>query len=69
MLLENLELKAKRERGFLMRSKEEVEKALAEEKNHLRDPNMPMDEMAWAHNKGWIEALEWILGEDNERNN
>ena len=64
--LESLELKINEERGFLMRSKEEIESALAEEMQHLDDPNMPMNEMAWAHNKGWIEALEWVLGADYE---
>ena len=34
---------------------------LAEEMQHLDDPNRPMDEMQWAHNQGWIEALEMVL--------
>ena len=44
-----------------MKSKLEIECALAEEMQYLDDPNHPMDEMEWAHNQGWIEALEWTL--------
>ena len=44
-----------------MKSKLEIECALAEEMQHLDDPNRPMDEMEWAHNQGWIEALEFVL--------
>ena len=44
-----------------MKSKLEIECALAEEMQYLDDPNHPMDEMEWANNQGWIEALEWVL--------
>ena len=44
-----------------MKSKLEIECALAEEIQHLDDPNHPMDEMQWANNQGWIEALEFVL--------
>tara|TARA_R110002051_G_C8448595_1_gene456390 strand:+ start:67 stop:381 length:315 start_codon:yes stop_codon:yes gene_type:complete len=44
-----------------MKSKLEIEYALAEEMQHLDDPNHPMDEMEWANNQGWIEALEFVL--------
>tara|TARA_R100001594_G_scaffold141865_1_gene188286 strand:+ start:1360 stop:1587 length:228 start_codon:yes stop_codon:yes gene_type:complete len=66
--LKKWDLKIKRESGFLMKSKEEIKSALEEEIKHLEDPNTPMNEMAWAHNKGWIEALEWVLGVDYEPN-
>ena len=49
-----------------MKSKLEIECALAEEMQHLDDPNHPMDEMQWANNQGWIEALEFVLDEDKE---
>ena len=45
-----------------MKSKLEIESALAEEMQYLDDPNHPMDEMEWANNQGWTEALEWVLG-------
>ena len=52
-----------------MKNKLEIECALAEEMQHLDDPNHPMDETQWANNAGWIEALEWVLrGEDDESN-
>ena len=44
-----------------MKSKEEIECILAEEMQYLDDPNHPMDEMQWANNQGWIEALEFVL--------
>ena len=44
-----------------MKNKKEIEYALAEEIQHLDDPNHPMDEMQWANNQGWIEALEFVL--------
>ena len=47
-----------------MKSKLEIECALAEEVQHLDDPMQPMDEMQWANNQGWIEALEFVL--DNQ---
>ena len=59
-------LKIKKESGFSMKSKKEIECALAEEMQHLDDPNHPMDEMEWANNQGWIEALEFVLGGKNE---
>ena len=43
-----------------MKSKEHIEAAL--DKEYLdRDSTKPMDEMDWAHNQGWIEALEFVL--------
>ena len=43
-----------------MKSKEDIEEAL--DKEYLdRDSTKPMDEMDWAHNQGWIEALEFVL--------
>ena len=44
-----------------MKSKKEIQLVLAEEMQCKDDPNKPMDEMEWAHNAGWIEALEWVL--------
>ena len=51
-----------------MRSKEEIEWALAKEYQYLDDHNHPMDEMQWAHNQGWIKALEWVLGGETGTN-
>ena len=51
-----------------MKSKLEIESALAEEYKYLDDHNHPMDERQWAHNQGWIKALELVLGEDDESN-
>tara|TARA_R110000824_G_scaffold55632_12_gene153149 strand:+ start:3691 stop:4014 length:324 start_codon:yes stop_codon:yes gene_type:complete len=50
-----------------MRNKLEIECALAEEMQHLDDPNHPMDEMQWANNQGWVEALEFVLDNHKER--
>ena len=50
-----------------MKSKLEIECALAEEMQYLDDPNHPMDEMEWANNQGWIEALEWVLKREHMR--
>ena len=50
-----------------MKSKLEIECALAEEMQYLDDPNHPMDEMEWAHNQGWIEALEFVLSIKNPK--
>ena len=44
-----------------MKNREDIEAALTEEYQHLDDPNHPMDEMQWANNQGWIEALEFVL--------
>ena len=49
-----------------MKSKLEIECALAEEMQHLDDPNHPMDEMQWANNQGWVEALEFVLDNNEE---
>jgi len=49
-----------------MKSKLEIERALAEEMEHLDDPFHPMDEMDWANNRGWIEALEFVLEVDKD---
>ena len=48
-----------------MKNKESIEIALEEEKKH-RDGPKPMNEMQWANNAGWIEALEFVLDEDKE---
>jgi hypothetical protein len=56
-----LDQRTKKERSFLMKSKLEIERALAEEYQYLDDHNHPMDEMQWAHNAGWIKALEFVL--------
>ena len=45
-----------------MKHAKEIEAVLVEEYQHLNDPNHPMNEMEWANNQGWIEALEWVLG-------
>ena len=50
-----------------MKSKLEIECALAEEMQYLDDPNHPMDEMEWANNQGWIEALEFVLDITHEQ--
>jgi len=50
-----------------MRSKEEIEWALAKEYQYLDDHNHPMDEMQWAHNQGWIKALEFVLDHKKEK--
>tara|TARA_R100000008_G_scaffold77354_2_gene57730 strand:- start:232 stop:558 length:327 start_codon:yes stop_codon:yes gene_type:complete len=50
-----------------MKSKLEIECALVEEIQHRDDPHHPMDEMEWAHNQGWIEALEWVLKREQMR--
>jgi hypothetical protein len=63
-----LELKIKRERGFLMKSKEDIKKVLESEREILNDKNHSMTEMQWANNAGWIEALEYVLGECDESN-
>ena len=49
-----------------MKSKERIKKALAAE-YYDRDSTKPMDEMDWAHNQGWIEALEFVLDITHEQ--
>ena len=49
-----------------MKSKLEIECALAKEYQYLDDHNHPMDEMQWAHNQGWIAALEFVLNRKKE---
>ena len=49
-----------------MRSKGEIEAVLAEELRYKDDPNYPMELHDYAHNAGWIEALEFVLGVSNE---
>ena len=44
-----------------MKSKLEIECALAEEMQYKDDVNHPMTEIEWANNAGWIEALEFVL--------
>ena len=48
-----------------MKSREHIEAALTEEYAHL-EGDMPMDEMQWANNQGWIEALEFVLDIDKD---
>jgi len=48
-----------------MKSRTHIEAALTEEYKHL-DGDIPMDEMEWAHNQGWIEALEFVLDIDKD---
>jgi hypothetical protein len=55
------------ERLKKMKSKIEIERTLAEEMQYLDDPNHPMDEGEWAHNQGWIEALEFVLDRKHEQ--
>ena len=43
-----------------MKSREQIENVLLSEYD-ARDGTMPMDEMTWANNQGWIEALEFVL--------
>ena len=43
-----------------MKNREQIEAVLDEEYHH-RDGTKPMDEMDWANNQGWIEALEFVL--------
>ena len=49
-----------------MKNKESIEVVLEKEKGYRDDPDCPMDEMHWANNQGWIEALEFVLDEDKE---
>jgi len=49
-----------------MKNKESIEVALEEEKGYRDDPDCPMDEMHWANNQGWIEALEFVLDIDKD---
>jgi len=48
-----------------MKSRTHIEAALTEEYAHL-EGDIPMDEMEWAHNQGWIEALEFVLDIDKD---
>ena len=45
-----------------MKSKEQIEAVLDTEMQYKDDINHPMTEIEWANNAGWIEALEWVLG-------
>lgn len=45
-----------------MKSKEQIEEVLKSERVSLEDIDNSMTEMEWANNAGWIEALEWVLG-------
>lgn len=63
--LKKLDLKIKRESGFSMKSKETIEEQLQVERD-ARDGSIPMDEMTWANNQGWIEALEFALDIDKD---
>ena len=51
-----------------MKSKEDIKKVLESEREILNDKNHLMTEMQWANNAGWIEALEYVLGECDESN-
>ena len=46
-----------------MRDKEQIKNVLLSQYD-ARDGTMPMDEMQWANNAGWIEALEFVLNEE-----
>ena len=46
-----------------MKTKEQIKECLEKEYND-RDGTKPMDEMDWANNQGWIEALEFALDID-----
>lgn len=63
--LKKWDLKIKRESGFLMKTKEQIKECLEKEYSD-RDGTKPMDEMDWANNQGWIEALEFALDIDVE---
>ena len=45
-----------------MKSKEQIEEVLMQEHQILDDKDTPMTETEWANQAGWIEALEWVLG-------
>ena len=49
-----------------MKNREQIEAVLDEEYHH-RDGTKPMDEMDWANNQGWIEALEFVLDITHEK--
>ena len=65
VLLERWVTEIRRESGFLMKSKEQIENVLLSEYD-ARDGTMPMSEMDWANNAGWIEALEFVLDIDKD---
>ena len=65
MLSKKWVIKIRRESGFLMKSKEQIENVLLSEYD-ARDGTMPMSEMDWANNAGWIEALEFVLDIDKD---
>lgn len=48
-----------------MKNKETIEEVLQKEYDD-RDGTKPMDEMDWACNQGWIEALEFVLDVNNQ---
>jgi len=64
--LKKWDLKIKRESGFSMKTKEQIKECLEKEYND-RDGTKPMDEMDWACNQGWIEALEFVLDIEEKR--
>jgi len=47
-----------------MKTKLEIECALAEEMQYKDKEPIEWDD--WAHNVGWIEALEWVLNDSKE---
>lgn len=49
-----------------MKSKEEIISTLESEVAIYNDKSYPMDEMQWANNQGWIEALEYVLDEEKK---
>jgi len=62
VLSKKWEIKIKKESGFSMKSKEQIEEVLMQEHQILDDKDTPMSEHEWANQSGWIEALEWVLG-------
>lgn len=45
-----------------MKSKEQIRIVINTEKDNISDSNWEMDQLEWANASGWIEALEWVLG-------
>jgi len=64
--LEKWEVRIKERSGFLMKNEKSIKEVLSKEYKD-RDGTKPMDEMDWAYNAGWIEALEWVLGITHEQ--
>ena len=45
-----------------MKSEEQIQNTINDGKDHISDSNWTMDQLEWANASGWIEALEWVLG-------